>query len=339
VINQPLDLLVDLASERVGGKVLAANDDFFAPKESLVKEAPPVFDPDRYTKRGKWMDGWETRRRREPGHDWAMVHLGVRGIVRHVLVDTTHFTGNFPEACSVEALDLPGSPPIVELVRDPGRWATLIDREALRGDTVNEFDIDPFVEPATHVRLVIFPDGGVARLRVLGDPFPPEGLLDGSTEVDLAALASGARVIDSSDRHYSSPNRMLLSGKAKGMWDGWETRRRRGPGNDWAVIRLAGPGVVTRLEIDTTHFKGNAPASVEVEAIVAPNASLGDLRFAEWHPLLAETPIDPDTRHRFNDLEDTGQATTHLRLNIFPDGGIARFRAFGSSDTPWTSLG
>lgn len=336
MISEPLDMLVDLASDRVGGSVIAANDDFFAPKENLVKDSDPVSKPDEYTPRGKWMDGWETRRRREAGHDWAIVRLGVRGIVRHLVVDTSHFTGNYPEACSVESIDLPGKPDIVELARDPGRWVTLVDRRLLWGDTVNDFPADGVVGPSSYVRLVIFPDGGVARLRVLGEPVPPEGLLDGTKEVDLAALHSGARAIDCSDHHYSSPNRMLLPGRPRAMWDGWETKRRRGPGNDWAVIRLAGPGEVTRLEIDTTHFKGNAPGSADVEAIAAPGASLGDLRFAEWAPLLPETPLDPDKRHRFGDLESVGPAT-HLRVNIHPDGGIARFRAFGTSDTPWNS--
>jgi allantoicase len=173
VINEPIDLLVDLAADRVGGMVIAANDDFFAPKENLVKDSAPVSKPGEYTARGKWMDGWETRRRREPGHDWAMIRLGLRGIIRHVVVDTSHFTGNFPEACSIEAIDLPGEPDLVELARDPTRWATLVDREVLRGDAINDFPIVDGAAPVSHVRLVIFPDGGVARLRVLGDPRRP----------------------------------------------------------------------------------------------------------------------------------------------------------------------
>jgi allantoicase len=336
MINEPIDMLVDLASEGVGGSAVAANDEFFAPKENLIRDSDPVSKPDEYTHRGKWMDGWETRRRREPGHDWAIVKLGVRGIVRHVIIDTSHFTGNFPEASSVEAIDLPGKPTMVELARDATRWASLIDRSLLRGDSLNEFPV--FEEMvSSHLRLVIFPDGGVARLRALGDPVPPDGLLDGEREVDLAALHSGARSIDCSNRHYSSPNRMLVPGRPKGMWDGWETKRRRGPGNDWAVIRLAGLGEIGRLEVDTTHFKGNAPGSTEVEAISAAGASLGDLRFAEWRTLLPEEPLKPDSRHRFNDLGDVGPVT-HLRVNIHPDGGLARFRAYGTSETPWTSL-
>ena len=330
------DLLIDLASQRLGGKVLAANDDFFASKENLVKDEDPVWNPDKFTSRGKWMDGWETRRRREPGHDWAVIALGVPGILQHVVVDTSHFTGNFPESASIEAIDLPDNPSVVELVRDPGRWVEVVARTLLRGDTRNELTVH-HRSRVTHVRLVIYPDGGIARLRAKGDPVPPDGLLDGEREVDLALLQNGARAIDCSDRHYSSPNRMLVPGKAKGMWDGWETRRRRGAGNDWAVIRLAGRGEVSRLELDTTHFRGNAPGSVDVEAIDAPGARIGDLRFAQWSTLLSQTPVEPNSRHRWSDLAEAGPAT-HLRLNIHPDGGVARFRAHGRSDEPWISL-
>jgi len=334
--DSPIDLLVDLASERHGGRVLEANDDFFAPKENLIADSDPVWKEGEFTSRGKWMDGWETRRRREPGHDWAILSLGVPGIVSHVVIDTAHFTGNYPEQASVEAIELHGRHDMVELVRDPSRWREIVPRSELRGDTRNAFPVND-TSPATHIRLVIYPDGGVARLRVLGDPVPPEGALD-AKEVDLASISNGARAIDCSDRHYSSPNRMLIPGRAKGMWDGWETRRRRGPGNDWAVIRLAGPGRVTRLELDTTHFKGNAPGSADVEAIHAPGAAIGELRFAEWATLLPEAPITPDKRHVFKEVRDVGEAT-HLRLNIHPDGGMARFRAWGTAEAPWTSTG
>lgn len=323
------DLLVDLAAARVGGRVLAANDEFFAPKESLVADADPVWDPHRYTDRGKWMDGWETRRRRTPGEDWAVVRLGLPGIVRTVVVDTAYFTGNYPESCTIQSgffFDDPDG-------AAAERFTTVVAASPLQGDRRNPITL-PHPVPATHLRLVIHPDGGVARLRVLGDPVPPDGLLDGSL-VDLAALATGARAVDCSNRHYSSPNRMLLDGHPRGMWDGWETRRRRGPGHDWAMIRLAGRGTVERLEIDTTHFKGNAPGSAAVLAADAPGAEVP--AEGRWWPLLAEVPLQPDRHHGF-DLGDPRPAT-HLRLDIHPDGGVARFRAWGRSTVPWTSIG
>jgi allantoicase len=208
----------------------------------------------------------------------------------------------------------------------------VIPRTPLQGDTKVEL---PLALPAvaTHIRLIIHPDGGVARLRVMGDPVPPDGLLDGST-IDLVALASGARAVDCSNRHYSSPNRMLVAGAPLGMWDGWETRRRRGPGNDWAVVRLAGRGVVERIDIDTTHFKGNAPGSAAVFGADAPGVEIPGPE--QWRPLLERTDLKPDTPHGFDDLANTGPIT-HVRLDIHPDGGIARFRAWGGSTEPWTS--
>lgn len=326
------DLLVDLAAARVGGHVLAANDEFFAEKENLIADADPVWEPDRFTDRGKWMDGWETRRRREPGHDWVIVGLGIPGIIHRIVVDTAFFTGNYPESCVLEAADLTGNPDAADI--DQTAWVEVVPRTPLQGDTRVEVPL-PRPAKATHVRLVIDPDGGVARLRVLGDPVPASGLLDGST-ADLAALVNGARAVDCSNRHYSSPNRMLVGGPPRGMWDGWETRRRRGPGNDWAVVRLAGRGVVARLEIDTTHFKGNAPGSAAVFAVEAPGVEVPDPGHPGWRPLLALTPLAPDTNHGFDALAASGPVT-HLRLDIHPDGGVARFRAWGRSTEPWTS--
>lgn len=320
------DLLVDLAAARVGGRVLAANDEFFAEKENLIADADPVWDPHRYTDRGKWMDGWETRRRREPGYDWAVLRLGIPGSVHRVVVDTAFFTGNYPESCSLEAARLGVDPDSAT------RWTEVVPSTPLEGNSRVAIGLErPTI--ATHLRFVIHPDGGVARLRVFGDPTPP--VLDGSL-IDLAALASGARAVDCSNRHYSSPNRMLVSGLAQGMWDGWETRRRRGPGNDWAVIRLAGRGTVERLEIDTTFFKGNAPGSCAVFAVDAPGVEIPDAAHPAWWPLLDRTPLTPDTLHRLDRLAASAPAT-HLRIDIHPDGGLARLRAWGRSTEPWTS--
>ena len=320
------DLLVDLAAARVGGRVLAANDEFFAAKENLVADADPVWDPARYTDRGKWMDGWETRRRRQPGEDWAILRLGLAGIVRRVVVDTSFFTGNYPESCAIDIARLAADPD------DTTAWTPALPRTPLLGDTRVDIPLEQPVA-ATHLRLVIHPDGGVARLRVFGDPIPPR--LDGAP-IDLAALANGARAVDCSNRHYSSPNRMLVSGPALGMWDGWETRRRRGPGNDWAVIRLGGRATVERIEVDTTHFKGNAPDSCAVFAVDTPGVEVPDPADPAWWPLLEPTALTPDTRHRFGELAAATPAT-HLRLDIHPDGGIARFHAWGRSTEPWIS--
>jgi allantoicase len=310
--------LVDLASERVGGAAIAANDDFFAPKENLVRAAKPVFREEQYTDRGKWMDGWETRRRREPGHDWCVVRLGLPGRIEGLVVDTTHFKGNAPEACSMEATADP---------QGEG-WTEVLPKSPLRPDGENLFPVSSS-RRVTHVRLNIFPDGGVARLRVHGEVLPDwERLLASLEELDLAALENGGRVVGASDQFFGSPQNLLRSAAPDGMHDGWETRRRRGPGHDWVVIRLGRAGTISRAEVDTSFFKGNAPGSCSIGVCHAGRAS-GMPDSAEWKELLSPARLEPDRLHRFEaELRPVGPAT-HARLNIYPDGGVARLRLFG----------
>jgi allantoicase len=352
---EPADL-PDLACARLGGAVLAANDEFFAPKENLVRDEPARWDPDRYTDRGKWMDGWETRRRREPGHDWCVVRLGLPGIPRVVVVDTAHFRGNFPESCSLEGCDAPAEATAEELLGPGVEWLEILPVSRLEGDARNRFALEtPY--RFTHLRLHIYPDGGVARLRVHGEVVPRAADLAGDAPVDLAALAHGARVVAASDRFFGSPEKLLLPGDPAGMHDGWETRRRRGPGHDWVVIRLAAPGVPERVEVDTSFFKGNAPGSCSLEGllagdgppglaagfdsssergIAAPPGSDGELDLAAaetaWRPLLPRTALEPDRVHLFDRLEPIGGPVTHVRFAIHPDGGVARLRVHGRLD-------
>lgn len=325
--------LVDLAARRLGGMVLAANDEFFAPKEQLLEPAPAVFDPHAYADRGKVMDGWETRRSHAADNvDWCVVRLGVPGVVDQVVVDTSFFRGNFPEAFALDGCVSEGPP------TDATTWFPLRGRTPLQGDAVQRFPVtaDPRV---THVRLSIFPDGGVARLRVLGRGMPDlHRRADATGRLDLAAAVNGGRAVACSDAFYSSPNNLIQVGDARDMSDGWETRRRRGPGEDWAVLVLAAAGTVERLEIDTTHFKGNHPDRIVVEALQAPDIDPGDLPEDGWTTLLEPTPVEPHQRHVF-DVADAVEAT-HLRLRVLPDGGVARLRAFGSvSEDGWRRFG
>jgi allantoicase len=322
--------LADLASARTGGKALATSDDFFAPKANLVKPEPAIFIPGKYTSRGKWMDGWESRRRRSPGHDWCVVQLGMRGRVRGVDVDTSFFTGNYPSHGSIDALDAARSPGPKALGADGPPWTTILPKTALRGDAHNYLAVDD-ARPWTHLRLNVFPDGGVARLRVYGDvavdwsTVAPAGRV-----VDLACIRHGGIVLAVSDMHYGAKDNMLMPGRAKDMSDGWETRRRRGPGHDWAIVRLGAPGNISRIEIDTNHFKGNYPDSASVEGCFAPGADAVALPPGGWADLLPQTRLQAHHRHIFaSELRRPGPVS-HIRLNIYPDGGVSRLRVHGT---------
>ena len=325
--------LVDLASETLGGTALLANDEFFAGKENLLRPHPPEWREHEYTDRGKWMDGWETRRRREPGFDWCVIRLGLPGVVRGVVVDTSFFRGNFPAECSLEGCALEATLDLDALPR--AKWLPVLPLSALKGDHRNAFAIAA-PDRLTHVRLNIFPDGGVARLRIHGEvqaDWPRLCRLGGL--VDLAALENGGRSILCSDMFFGSRNNLLLPGRPADMSSGWETRRRRGPGHDWNLVRLGASGLVQRVEIDTTHFKGNAPGWCSIEACDAPAAGAEELqRGIDWRMLLPETRTQPHTRQLFErELRRLGPVT-HVRLNVMPDGGVARLRVWGEPERP-----
>ena len=304
--------LPDLASRALGGSVVFANDEFFAGKENLIKPGPAAFSASEFGGKGKVYDGWETRRRREPGHDHAIVRLGCQGIVRNVVVDTSFFTGNYPAEISVEATLATGYPSPAELAAL--RWHELVPRTEVSGDSLNSYPVeDP--HRWSHVRLSIYPDGGVARFRVHGEVVPDPAFLTGT--IDLAALENGGRIAGCSNDFYSSAANLIMPGSARGMSDGWENARRRGPGHDYVYVDLAGTGLISYAEIDTSYFLGNAPGWV----VLAAGAD------ATWSELLPRTRVQPDTRHRFR--LDSDRAVRHVRLDVIPDGGLARLRLYG----------
>ncbi|MDB4906030.1 MAG: allantoicase [Gemmatimonadetes bacterium] len=322
--------LIDLAAERLGGAVLSANDEFFAPKEALLKASKPEWKEGLYTERGKWMDGWETRRRREPGEDWAVIRLGAPGVVKGVVIDTAFFTGNFPESAVVEACEVEGNPPVQSFSDGTIAWTEILGRTKLKGDSKNHFAIK-HAGRVTHLRLTIHPDGGVARLRVHGVVKANEEVLPPGELVDLAAMESGGWVVECSDMHYGHRQNLILPGRSTHMGDGWETRRRRGEGHEWTIVQLAAPGEIERVEVDTDHYRGNAPGSASVECCDVTGSF--DASRAKWQTLVAQQPIQPHTRHRFAH-EVERQVATHVRLNIFPDGGVARLRVIGRIPGP-----
>lgn len=324
--------LVDLASERLGGAVLVANDEFFAHKENLLKPTTPIFLEDKYTDLGKWMDGWETRRKRTPGYDWCIVRLGLPGIIRGIVVDTSYFRGNYPEHCSLEACAIEGLPTAEELQNESVQWKEILPRLPLAGDSQNPFTIKTD-QRFTHLRFNIYPDGGVARLRVYGEVVPDWARLKRfGNYIDLASVENGGRVLSCSDMFFGHRHNLIMPGRAADMSDGWETKRRRGPGHDWTIIKLGMPGTIRRLEVDTSYFKGNFPESCSLEATNAGGVSedaLTDLSVA-WKSVLPRTKLQAHTRHHFeSEVLDAG-TVSHLRFNIFPDGGVSRLRVYGS---------
>ncbi|HEY9283861.1 MAG TPA: allantoicase [Pyrinomonadaceae bacterium] len=327
--------LIDLASERLGGAVVYANDDFFAPKENLLKQSAPVWREGAYTERGKWMDGWESRRRRTPGFDWCVIRLGLAGRVRGVVVDTSYFRGNYPEQCSLEALAAAGRPAVEQLIDEAAEWMEILPVSQLEGDSRNPFAVEHGAR-ATHLRFKIYPDGGVARLRVYGEVLPDWPRIAGrGGQVDLAAVEHGGQVLACSDMFFGHRHNLIMPGRAADMSDGWETKRRRGPGHDWAVIKLgARARRIARVEVDTSHFKGNYPDACSLEACdLAGGAAAGtDWSSRDWREVLPRTKLEAHTRHHFEDEIAGAGAATHLRFHIYPDGGVSRLRVYCELD-------
>jgi allantoicase len=314
---------INLASAALGAKAISATDEFFGAKERLLNDEAPIFIPGKYDENGKWMDGWESRRRRGPGHDNCVVRLAVRGVIHAAGIDTAHFTGNYPYAASIEAA-MTGADP------DNGTaWTEILAPHQLRGNTHNLIELkDKGIW--SHVRLNIFPDGGVARLRLYGTPAAkPSPGADGL--IDLASALLGTRAIGWNDAHYGRPENLLLPGVAARMEDGWETRRRREPGNDWAIFALGCAGSIEKVEIDTAQFKGNYPDQASIQAANLPgmeDSAVIPLSLY-WPVLLQPQKLKAHRLHRFTkEIAGLG-AVTHIRFNIFPDGGVNRLRLYG----------
>lgn len=312
---------VDLADREEGAGVVFANDEFFAEKENLLNPGRAKFASHTFGHKGQIYDGWETRRRRnDPGNDFAIVRLGQPGVIKGVNIDTGNFTGNYPPHASIEATNFNHTPTIAELLS--ASWTCILEKSALTGDSENLFEIINKMT-WTHVRLTMYPDGGIARLRVHGEPQPDTAWLAAAGPINLAALDNGAQLIGSSDEFYSSAKNTLQSGRPKNQGDGWENKRRRGPGNDYFVVQLSAPGKINALEIDTTHFKGNAPAEVMVTAGMATEL----LKAPGEIELLARQVVQADTPHKY--ISSCAQIVEAVRVDVFPDGGIGRFRVWG----------
>jgi len=308
-----------LERPRLGSRVTYATDEFFGAKERVIAYEDPVFIDDKYDDHGKWMDGWESRRKREPGHDYCVIRLGVPGVIHGFDIDTTHFTGNYPPRASIEAC-------VSEVDVPEEGWVELIPETDLAGNSHHYLDArDDTI--FTHVRMHIYPDGGVARLRVFGEVRADFTDIDGY--VDLVAVEHGGRPIACSDEHYGSVHNLTAPGRGVNMGDGWETARRRGPGNDWVIFALGQSSEIERAEIDTAHFKGNYPDRVSLEAALLDSDDDASNDSTKWQTLLPEAKLKMDQQHYFDDALEKIGPVSHVRMSIYPDGGVSRIRLFG----------
>lgn len=314
---------IDLAQPRLGAQVVYATDDFFAPKERLIEPKEPVFIADKFDDNGKWMDGWESRRKRTPGHDHCVLMLGEAGVIEALDIDTRHFTGNHAPAAMVEACVSDQSHP-----DDTLHWHKITDRLALEGDSHNLVRVTN-TDRWTHLRLNIYPDGGVARLRVYGNILKDWTAHNPAERIDLAAMEHGGRPIFCNDEHFGSLANLIAPGRGVNMGDGWETRRRRSPGHDWGILELAHVGRIEDILLDTAFFKGNYPdrCSLQAALIHEGDEEALEKNSESWPELLSAQKLEMDREQVFK-AEDIGPVS-HVRLNIFPDGGISRLRLFG----------
>ena len=323
--NNSIQGLVNLASPKMGTKILAFSDDFFGEVTRMLNDKDPIFIEDKYDNHGKWMDGWESKRRRDGGNDWAILKLGSAGIISKIEIDTSYFTGNFPPFFSLEGIYSETEP------NKDSNWKSLIAKTNLVGDCKNNFELN-LKEKFNFVRLQIFPDGGVARIRLFGEVKYNWDRFNNEEIIELSSLKLGGSILAYNNAHYGDVSALLSEGRGKTMGDGWETRRRREPGNDWIIIKLAHKGNIEKIEIDTAHFKGNYPDRASIQAIsIDKNITTKDLiqSSENWDVILDETKLTADNIHEYEINSNSKAEATHIRLNIYPDGGVSRLRIFG----------
>ena len=317
--------LIDLAQPRLGTKVLFKTDDFFASANRIISPMDPIFKTGVFDTHGKWMDGWESRRKRTEGHDYIILKLGKPGKIKKVDVDTSHFNGNQPAMVSIEGANS-SSHKINHL-----KWQTLLSKKKTKANSHHYFSVNS-KKVFTHIKFNIFPDGGVARLKLYGSIAKSEKLKN--KKLNLASLLDGASVIACNNEHFGKAENILAPGKAKNMGDGWETRRRRGKGFDWLILNSLNGKEINKIEISTHHFKGNFPSYCSLQAAFLPtskkskqivNSSL------KWKYLLKDAKLSANKTHIFKNILMKKNKINFIKINIFPDGGISRFRIYGKN--------
>ncbi|AJE21860.1 allantoicase [Azotobacter chroococcum] len=323
--DAPFEKYLNLADARLGTRALYVTDDWFAPVERMLQPTEPEWKEGVYDDNGKWMDGWESRRKRFEGYDHAVLRLGVPGTIKGVDIDTRHFTGNYPPSASLEACFLAEGDP-----DEHTEWVEVLPAVELEGNSHHFHSVaDP--RPWTHLRFNIYPDGGVARLRVYGIPHRDWSTVGADESLDLAAALNGGRALACSDEHFGRMGNLLNLGRGVNMGDGWETARRRTPGNDWVIVALGHPGEIERIVVDTLHFKGNYPDSCSIQAAFVKGGTDSQIETQSlfWRELLPSQKLSMHQEHEFVEQIRPLGPITHVRLNVFPDGGVSRLRLFG----------
>ena len=317
--------LIDLAQPRLGTKVIFKTDDFFASANRIINQADPVFKDGVFDKHGKWMDGWESRRKRIKGHDYIILKLGKPGFIKKVDVDTSHFNGNQPQMISIEGTNS-SSNKINKL-----KWKPLLSKKKTRANKHHFFSTKS-KKVFTHIKFNIFPDGGVARLRLFGSIAKSNKLRNKKT--NLASLLDGASVIACNNEHFGKAENVLAPGKSKNMGDGWETRRRRSPGFDWLILNSLDGKEIDKIEISTHHFKGNFPSHCSLQATYIPKSKTSKQIVSssvKWKYLLKDAKLSSNKIHIFNNNLMKNDKINFIKINIFPDGGISRFKIYGKN--------
>ena len=317
--------LIDLAQPRLGTKVIYKTDDFFASANRIINPTEPVFKVGVFDKHGKWMDGWESRRKRTAGHDYIIIKLGKPGTIKKVDVDTSHFNGNQPAMISIEGANS-NSNKINQL-----KWQPLLSKKKTKANSHHYFTVNSD-KVFTHIKFNIFPDGGVARLRLYGSIAKSSKLKN--KKINLASLLDGSSVIACNNEHFGKAENILAPGKAKNMGDGWETRRRRGKGFDWLILNSLDGKEIDKIEISTHHFKGNFPSHCSLQAAYLPNSKNSKQivkSSTKWKYLLKDAKLSANKVHVFKNNLMKKDKINFIKINIFPDGGISRFRIYGKS--------
>ena len=315
---------VNLAETKFGSKIIYKTDEFFGAANRILSSSKPVFKEGVYDKHGKWMDGWETRRKRKKGHDFLVIKLGRPGKIFNVDIDTSYFSGNQPSQASLEAC-LSKKNPNKKTI-----WKTILNKKKLGPDRNHNFKINNH-STFNFIKLNIFPDGGVARIRLNGIVDLEKINLSGKN-VNLSSILNGSTIIGCNNEHFGKAENVLSPGVGVNMGDGWETRRSRGKNFDWIVIKFGKPGIINRLEIDTHHFKGNYPESLTVQSALITNKINSNKilkNSKNWKIFLEKAKLKPHKKHLFKSNLNKKNKVNFLKINIFPDGGISRIRAFG----------